>query len=75
VEVDDSGVDSVSRARYENAVEEIADLRIELKQAEKGRRKLETALESSESTVQACLSRADKAIALIESLIDRLSHP
>jgi DNA-binding transcriptional MerR regulator len=73
-EVDVSEPDSVSRSRYDNAVEEIADLRIELRQAEKDLRKMETSLASAESGEQACRTRADKAMALIKSLIDQLTH-
>jgi DNA-binding transcriptional MerR regulator len=65
--------DSVPRQRYDDAVDEIATLRLAVKEAENRARKLEAAAQKAEEKALACSDRADRAASMLEKLIDRLS--
>ncbi len=65
-------VDSVSRARYEDAVDEIDHLRLQLKEAEKGLRKSEAAQTTAEEVAAQYRDRAVRAVNRLESLLKNL---
>ncbi len=65
-------VDSVSRSRYEDAVDEIDHLRLQLKEAEKGLRKSEAAQTSAEEEAARHRDRSVRALNRLESLLKNL---
>ncbi len=65
-------VDSVARARYEDAVDEIDHLRLQLKEAEKGLRKSEAAQTSAEEEAARHRDRSVRALNRLESLLKNL---
>lgn len=65
--------DAVPRDRYEDAVDEIENLRFQLREAEKKRRKLEAALEKAEQAIDRQRERSEKVIARLEKLMEALS--
>jgi len=64
---------SVSRERYDDAVDEIAHLRLRLKDAESLLRKTETAVGRTEEELQRVRRRSDAAVSRLEALLDRLT--
>ncbi len=65
-------VDTVLRSRYEDAVDEIDHLRLQLKEAEKGFRKAEAAMTSAEEEAAQHRDRAVRAVNRLESLLKNL---
>jgi DNA-binding transcriptional MerR regulator len=64
--------DTVPRERYEGAVEEIAHLRLTLKEAESRSHKAETQLEKARRSAEEYRGRCERAIARLEQLLKRL---
>jgi DNA-binding transcriptional MerR regulator len=65
--------DSVPRERYEDAVDEIAHLRLQLREAETRTRKAESAARHSEEIAERTRERAHRAIQRLEKLLELLS--
>jgi DNA-binding transcriptional MerR regulator len=65
--------DSVPRERYEDAVDEIAHLRLQLREAETRTRKAESAARHSEEVAERTRERAHRAIERLEKLLELLS--
>jgi len=63
---------TVERGRYEDAIEEIDHLRLQLKEAEKFRRKADSALEEATLTIEIQRQRAERASARLEKLLETL---
>jgi len=64
--------DTVPRERYEGAVEEIAHLRMSLREAEGKSRKMEVQLDKARRSAEDYRGRCEKAIARLEKLLKRL---
>jgi DNA-binding transcriptional MerR regulator len=69
----ESYAEQVSRQRYEDAVEEIHHLRMQLQEAEKARRKAESSLQQATEAGERFRRRNDRAGQRIEQLLERLS--
>ena len=67
-----TAVESVPRDRYEDAIDEIDHLRLQLKEAEKRTRKAEEALTEANETVERHSERSRRAISHLEKLVERL---
>lgn len=67
-------IDVVSRDRYEAAIEEIDHLRLQLKEAERGRRKSDLGAEEADVALEAQRERTRRAIERVERLLERLSQ-
>jgi len=67
------GSDSVSRQRYENAVEEVHHLRLQLRDSEKARRRAEESLQDAIDEGERYRTKAARAAERIEELLERLS--
>jgi DNA-binding transcriptional MerR regulator len=66
------GFDTVPRERYEDALDEIAHLRLQLKELETRVRRAETARGHAETSEGAYRERAQRAAARLEELLERL---
>lgn len=66
------GVDQVARDRYEDALDEIAHLRLQLKEAETQARRAHNAQAKAEELVAKHRGRSEKAIATLERLLEIL---
>lgn len=64
--------DTVPRERYEGAVDEIAHLRMNVKEAESRARKAEGQLDKARRSAEDYRGRCEKAIARLEKLLKRL---
>jgi hypothetical protein len=64
----------VPRSRYEDAIDEIDHLRLQLKEAEKHRRKAEEALDEANATIGRQRERSERAISHLEKLVLGLEH-
>lgn len=69
----ETAFDSVPRERYEDAVDEIAHLRLMLNEAESNLRRTESALGKAEEEGAHHRQRVEKVIARLESLLERLT--
>jgi DNA-binding transcriptional MerR regulator len=65
-------VDTVERGRYEDAIDEIDHLRLQLKESERFRRKADGALEEANLTIEIQRQRAERATARLEKLLETL---
>jgi DNA-binding transcriptional MerR regulator len=65
--------DGISRERYENAIDEIAHMRLALNDAEGRQRRAEQALQQAEETNERLRDRSARALALVDEVIDGLS--
>ena len=66
-------LDQIPRERYEDALEEIAHLRLQLKEAEAVTRRTDGALRKAEQAAERERNRTKTAIARVEGLIQKLS--
>jgi DNA-binding transcriptional MerR regulator len=66
-------LDTVSRDRYENALDQIAHMKLELNDAEARRRRVEQALKKAEEANESLRERNARAIAIIEEVVGRLT--
>lgn len=66
-------LDSVSRERYERAIDEIDHLRLALKESDKEAKRAEALAEEARETVERERTRANKAVSYLERLRDILS--
>jgi DNA-binding transcriptional MerR regulator len=64
--------EGVPRSRYDDAVEEIARLRLELKEAEGRQRRVEAALKQAREESRDVQGRVDRAVGLLEQLVRRI---
>ncbi|MCP3979966.1 MAG: MerR family transcriptional regulator [bacterium] len=67
--------DSVARERYEDAVDEISHLRLQLKEAETQARRAVASLEKSELATEGQRRRADLAVQRLERVLELLDPP
>lgn len=65
--------DAVPRRRYDDAVEEVQHLKLELSDAEQRARRVETSAKKLEEANQRLREKNHRAAAILEELIDRLS--
>jgi DNA-binding transcriptional MerR regulator len=65
-------LNTVERGRYEDAIEEIDHLRLQLKESERSRRKADSALEEANLTIEIQRQRAERATARLEKLLESL---
>ena len=67
-----SGIDGISRERYEDAIEEISHLRLKLREAETAAKKFEARALKSEQGVELYRTKAREARTRLEQLLERL---
>ena len=65
--------DAVTRSRYEDAIEEIAHLRLKLQEAESGLRRADARAQKAEESADRQRQRAHRASARLEKLLDGLT--
>ena len=68
-------VEPISRERYEDALEEIAHLRLKLREAEAAGRKLETRAQKAEQGLERARDKAARARVRLGELLGRLGAP
>jgi DNA-binding transcriptional MerR regulator len=66
--------DRVERRRYDDALEEIEDLRLQLREAERLRQKAEAALSDTRAVLERRRAGAERASELLESVLERLDE-
>jgi DNA-binding transcriptional MerR regulator len=66
-------VESVPRERYEGALEEIAHMKLQMKDAAGDIRRLESDVAKLQKAHERSTARSDKAIAVLEELLEKLS--
>jgi DNA-binding transcriptional MerR regulator len=66
-------VESVPRERYEDALEEIAHMKLQLKDASADLRRLEGEMARLQKTSERTAARSEKAAAVLEELLEKLS--